>query len=54
MASDLPVKCDLNHEIQLIYFKCKICRGQCPFGKYIVQEYEEWELDNYHRKFETE
>jgi Fe-S-cluster-containing hydrogenase component 2 len=50
----LKEKCDLSMEIQLIVFKCKVCLDGCPFGRYIVDEYESWELERFHRKFETE
>jgi len=51
---DLDKKCDLYVEIQLIAFKCKVCRSKCPFGRYIIEEYEKFELENYHYKMETE
>lgn len=41
-------------DMKIIAFKCRICREKCEMGEEIVKTIDRLELDEYHRKFETE
>lgn len=40
MASTIQMRCKIGYEIKMIYFRCKECWPHCPFGEYIIKEYE--------------
>ena len=54
MAKGIQMKCDASAVLQLVYFACRKCKAICVFGDYIIREYEELQLNVYHRKIETE
>ena len=60
MASDrrkaFTVKKDCYYvpELKLISFKCRVCLKKCELGEEIMKAVDRLELNEYHRKFETE
>lgn len=53
-AFDVEKDCYHFPEIKLIAFKCRICREKCEIGEEIVKTIDRFEIDEFHRKAETE
>ena len=54
MKRTIDKDCEQDKEIELIAYRCRICKHPCEIGSRIMRAYEQVELEEYHRKIETE
>lgn len=51
---DLKKDCHYLADLKLVSLRCRICKNKCEIGEEVIRAVDQVELDEYHRKNETE